>query len=340
MSTTSGSFDETILLNQRVRADEIMFDDRIKQQYIPHIEVINAINKAQTATIGNFFNIKDAPDGKKTITVEVQFMNACGIELNDCVPCSIGGNKLSTNKKEYALDICKEVNFTVSECDFVNNDFGKQEAISKGMLAAEKLLAEFIARTFVARIYAEAGINTFAGLPGIVIGNLTTIPAAYWTAELIAYFNQVAIDNNFGNPILISGANLYRQELLARYNAGNSNGVGQNNMFGAMNINFDLKNIDSVIGTPTTFMINTGAIAWVTKSLYSTTIETMSDGKKRWMEMSKVMPGMELSLEYQNECDDCGLYKHNYKLAVNAGLFINPVGCDLNNNGLISFQCV
>jgi len=338
MSTTAGSFSETALLNQRVRADEIMFDDRIKAEFTPQIDALAAINQAATATIGSKFNIKDAADGKKRVTVEVDWMNSCGITRQDVSPCTIGGAKLSTNKQEYTMDISREWNFTVAECDFIDNEFGMNEAVSRGYLEAERQLAEYLVQTFITRIDAAAGINVFTGDPGTVVANLTTIPAAYWSAELLAYFNKVAKLNKFGKPIFLSGSNLYTQALIAEYNAGNSNGSGANSMYKAMNMNFDLFNIDSVIGQRT-LMINTGSIAWATKSFYSREIQTMSDGKKRWMDFSKAIPNVELMLEYQNECDDCGLYKHHYKVAVGAGFFVNPVGCDLNNNGILTFAC-
>ena len=59
MSTTAGVFTETTIRNLRVMADEIMFDDRIKQQFIPQVGIVDglrighACNACETAPGGS-----------------------------------------------------------------------------------------------------------------------------------------------------------------------------------------------------------------------------------------------------------------------------------------------
>ena len=51
MSTVAGVFSETLLRTLRAKADELMFDDRIKQQFVPQIGILDAIAAVQTAQI-------------------------------------------------------------------------------------------------------------------------------------------------------------------------------------------------------------------------------------------------------------------------------------------------
>jgi len=335
MSTTAGVFSETVLQNIRVRADEIMFDDRVKQQYIAHVGVMEAINKIQTARLG-MFRQKD-----KDVTVEIEWMNTCGMEVEDNTACEVGGTKSSTNTEEHYLDIEQVVNFSANEYDFVTNDFDLEESIAKQKLTADKLLSEYFAQLMVARLNAYGGVNTLdTTSKGVVAGALTYIEPAYWTAELIAYLERVAVDNNFGDPFTISGANLFESYRIANFNAGNSDGKGKQQMFNAMNIDFDLKNIDQV-NTPDliTYLVNRGAVAWASKSYYGSKIKEYTDSK-RWSEPSRNIPGLEIEWHYKDECDeDSDLYIHHFKAKIKAGIFLNPTGCDENNTGVLRFIC-
>ena len=51
MSTVGGVLSETKLLEIRLLADRINMDDRIKQQFVPHADILAAIAENQTARI-------------------------------------------------------------------------------------------------------------------------------------------------------------------------------------------------------------------------------------------------------------------------------------------------
>ena len=256
MSTIQGAFDETILLNLRVRADEIMFDDRIKQQFIPNIDVLEAIKAIQTA------QVQPSLSRTKKVAVDVYWDNYCDIDVEDNVSCEIGGNKSSTNIQEYDVTYEKVVNMSFDENDFIDNEYAVNEHIPKGFLRAEKQIAEHFTQYCVGLIDSFAGTNAFTGGKGTVTGTETYIAASDWNASLVAYFNRVATLNKFTAPSFISGANLYEQMLIARANQANDNGKGDASLYAGLKMYFDLFNIDQV-NTPDlkTYMLSLGSLA-------------------------------------------------------------------------------
>ena len=92
MSTTSGVFSETTLLNIRAKVDAMMFGDRTSLQYKARVNAMTeTMPKIMTANVTAF------KDQKKNNKVEVEWMNACEIVDQECTTCSVGGAELSTN---------------------------------------------------------------------------------------------------------------------------------------------------------------------------------------------------------------------------------------------------
>ena len=334
MSTVGGSFDETILLNQIVRADEIMLDDRIKQQFTPQYNVINALRAAQTATI-----LTPLARTKK-VKVEVQWENFCDIVAGECdSDCELGGNTSSTNVQEYDVTWCKEVKASFDENDFYDNTF--EMNIAKFLLKADKELTEAFAQYAVAQIEAFKGNNKLTTGKGTVVGTETTIPAAYWTPALAAYFSRVSIMNRFTNPIFLSGSNLWEQYMVSRANAANADGKGDFALWAGMQPYFDLFNIDSV-NDPTlkSYLISMGAVAMGDKFINPVTPERMFDAIRYTMKSK--FTGFTYDVFYNNVCVDGTekLWKHNYNVRLKADVWNNPEGCESGNTGVLSFACV
>lgn len=333
MSTIGGAFDETILLNQLVKATEIGFDSRIKQQFTPQYAVLEAIKAAQTATV------QTALSRRKDVAVEVQWENFCDIVAEACATdCTIGGTKSSTNVQEYDLTFCKEVNFSMDENDFIDNVFDIN--IAKAFLKVDKEMTEAFAAYAVAQLEAFKGVNQLTTGKGTVAGTATTIPAAYWTPSLAAYFNHVSIINKFVNPIFASGSLLYESYLTAQAMSANSNGKGDWAMWAGLQPYFDLFNIDTV-NTPDlkAYLISMGAVAMANK-YYNPTIPQTGFDMTRYTMNSQWMPGMVYDVFYNNTCSGTQkLWNHNYTVRFKADIFLNPAGCDQLNTGVLAFTC-
>lgn len=334
MSTIGGSFSETELLQQRVRATEILFDDRIKQQFVPQIDILKAIQAVQTATINANFSKRKEQD------VEIIWENFCDIDATDCSDsCELGGNKSSTNAETKTLACFKEVGISMSENDFIDNEF--EMNIAKALLKADKSLVEAYAQYAVAQIEAFKGINALTTGKGTVVGADTYIIPSYWNPSLFAYFNRVAVMNKLTNPILLSGNNLYEAYYMAQANAGNANGKGDIKMFGSMPLYFDLFNVDSVNDPDLkTYMLSMGSMAMVSK-VFNPDVPEKTFDHTRYTMPSNFMPGLKYDVWYNNECESTGgrRIKHNYTIRLTADIYLNPHGCELNNTGVLSFIC-
>lgn len=334
MSTTAGYFDETILNNIRVKAETIMFDDRIKQQFDARYDVIKLINNIQTAQV-----YPSLARNTKTVAVDVLWQNVCGSDAEDNVNCTVGGDKSSTNLDTYTLSYEKVVNFSASESDFDDNEFDIESAIAKQFLKADKNLTESFAQYSVGIIDANAGWNTTTPEgKGDIVGADTYIAPAYWNSALAAYFTRVAIMNKFTDPNLLSGTNLFEQEYVAQRMNANANGKGDYLLFGDMKLWFDLFNVDTVT-TPNqnSYLISQGALALANRALHKDSIEVLHDFS-RWRMPSRYLPNMYYDVFYETECE-YDRVKHNFKVKLVADCFVNPTGCDDNNTGILSFTC-
>lgn len=332
MSTVGGAFDETILLQQRVRAMEIMFDDRIKQQFTPQYNIINALKAAQTA------QVLTPLARRKDVDVEVIWPNFCDITAEDCAEsCTIGGTKSSTNAQEYSLSFCKEVNFSMNEQDFIDNEF--EIDVAKALVKADKELTEAYAAYLVAQLEAFKGNNMLTTGKGTVVGTDTYIEAAYWTPALVAYFNRVGIMNRFTNPIFLSGSNLYEQYFVAQAMSANADGKGDFNLWSGLQPYWDLFNIDTVNDPALkSYLISMGSVALANK-FYNPTIPQTGFDMTRYT-MTSQFTGMTYDMFYNNECDTTNkLWLHNYTVRLKADIFNNPEGCENGNTGILAFQC-
>ena len=341
MSTTAGVFSETVLNDIRVLASRLMFDDRIKQQFIPKIDVFKAIAAAQTADVNTVFNRAQVIDGeKKDVDVEVMWSNVCGQTVVDNTTCVLGGTESSTNLQSYSLTYEKVVKFSEDEASFRDNEFGLRQAIAKQLLKADINLLENFAQYCVGNINLFKGVNQLTTGKGVVSGTDTYIDPSYWDGTLLAYLNRVGIMNRFTSPVLLSGNNFYEQAFIAAYNAANANGKGTAAMYGDMGLMFDLFNIDTV-NTPDliTYLLSQGSIALATK--FYNNAGSIDKGFDFWRYTmpSQFLPGVTYDVFYNNECTTNDQFKHNFKVKLTGDLFNNPEGCTANNTGVLTFVC-
>lgn len=336
MSTTAGVFSETQFVNIQAKADAVWMDRIQKEDYVPKADIVKCLIAQTTAKLGELKN-KD-----KERTIEVGWINACDVSADSCSDCTISGNELSTNIEEYTLEREQCAEFYVKENDFRNNFFDYTDVIAKGLLKASLELDEYWAGQSVAVLNANVGVNESDGGKGSVSGTTTYVLPAYWNADLMGYFNRVAIQNRFNRPMLISGLNLYESIWNAEWEKCCENGIGK---FGTMDFCFDLFNIDSANDPDyMTYMLNKGALAFVTKAQYAGS--TAANPVKymdqyRWSMPSYGLPGVTYDVHYSNECNSNygDFHVHSFKLKTLGDIFLNPVGCTSTRTGILEFQC-
>jgi len=335
MSIVGGAFDETRLLNFIVKADEVSFDSRIKQQYMPKADALMALMSLQNANVLSVIS-----NSRKDVDVEVEWMNTCDITVSDNVDCVLGGEEASTNVQEYSLSNEKVVAFTADETKFVDNRYNIEESIAKQFLQADKQLTEWFNNYSIGRLNTFLGVNVYDGDKGVVGGTDTFIKAPYWNADLMAYMHKVSIMNRMDNVMLLSGHNLFTQNYLASAKIGNADGKGEPALFGTIPIAFDLFNIDTV-NTPdqVTYMLQYGSLAFASKS-YNPDIPQVVNGVfTRYTMESRFMPNVKYDVFYKAECTTGDKVVHNFKVKLKADVFLNPTGCSGTNTGVLRFVC-
>jgi hypothetical protein len=336
MSTVGGAFSETDLRNFRVKADELLFDDRIKLQFIPQINILKAIQAVQTATIKEKFQtLKQSNGGAKQYDIEVMWPNACDIVAQSCTTCDIDGPELSTNAQVYSLDFCKEVPFSVDEFTMRSNEFDFEELIAKGMLKADVELANAIAAYSVSVLNANKGTNVLTTGPGVPVGSDTYIAPSFWGPGLMAYLTQVTMMNQFTSPVLASGANFFQDYFIVNGQSGNVNAP----LYNTFPIFFDQWNIDTV-NTPNlfTYLLSMGSLALASVNYNPTAVTESAANWKRWQVPSKFIPGVTYDAFYKAVCSN-DMVTHQFKYKLTGDVLVNPAGCSATNTGILTFIC-
>lgn len=265
--------------------------------------------------------------------------NFCDIVAANCASdCTIGGAKSSTNVKTYDLTFCKEVGFSMSEDDFIDNEFDMN--VAKAFLKADKEITEAFAAYAVAQIEAFKGANALTTGKGTVAGTETTIPAAYWTSSIVPYLSRVALMNKFTAPIFLSGSLLWEQYQLSQAMALNADGKGDFKLWGSLNPFWDMWNIDTVNSPDLkAYLISMGSIAMANKFENPAVPQILHDFTRYTMP-SRFLPGMTYDVFYSNACEGTSKrVKHNYTVRFKGDIFQNPEGCESGNTGILSFLC-
>jgi len=337
MSIVGGVLSETILKNAQIKADAIWKDRIQKRDLVANVGVLQTLVENQTAKITPI-------EGKKDLTVEISWPNSCDVDDRACHACNMITTEGSTNMDEKTLDICRESGFQVNDTDFRNNLFDPEDLIANNYIAADIQLVTYLAGLAVAWLNAAKGINQFVGGQGTIVGNDTFVPAHLWDARLMAYLVQVATVNGFFDPYMISGSQLFQQIWNAEKEYNNADGKGNFAKFGTFKTYFDLFNIDPV-NTPQyiTYLVSKGAFALANKARYGPGITQYMD-RHVWSMNSRFVPSLVYDVEYVNACDTgAKTYPagqvHQFKLTVNAGMFRNPVGCNEDVTGILTFIC-
>ena len=336
MSIVPGIFSETTLQTVRVKMAAMLLDGRVKLQYTPQADGLLGLSQVSTA------KFRELEVSEKDYEVELEWINACGPEVEDFTACTFGGDKASTNTQKYKLNFDQEVNFTIYESDFTTNDFNYEEALAALFLRADKQLMEAFAQFFYVVLNAGKGVNQYAG--GYTIcGSDTYIPAVNWTNNLMAYFMMMSKINQFSSPVLLDGGNLYQAYQIAGFNAGNADGKGAQAMFQNMKIFFDLINPLLVNGDINTdYIIETGAMSWANKVYFPNTAPKFGDDLyTRWnmgTKFSNLLP-LKYDVISSASCDENNLTKRDFKVRLKAGVFVNPTGCSEDNTGILTMLC-
>lgn len=339
---SAGSITCSTLADVQLKADTIWADSASKKDYVAKVETLTAIRKEQTANLASLEQPKD--NAVKLIWVKDcdDATAACGTE------CTVGGTELEIACDTHSLDICRTASFTIDEKELRSNVMSIEDFLTKAFLRKIKTLDEYLAAQAVSKLDSFKGVNAYTGGKGTVTGFSTTVAPAYWNASLFSYLHLIGQKNRFADPYILSGTNLFEAYWNAGMNAGNADGSGAKNMFDSLRTNFDVFNIDTVLDPDkVTFLIDKNAVAFASKTYYNWNAGDAraqqyggSGGSvgMKYQVPSNNLPGVFYDVTYKVTCSGDEI-KHNFTLAVKAGIFRNPVGCNVNNTGVLKLLC-
>jgi len=338
---TPGDFSCAELFSVKAKTEEIWADNAANSDYVAHVESARAVIGEQSANINGLLN-----DPAKDRKVQVEWIEQCDMTPQDCTDqCGFPNqNQAQANCKEYEIDQCKEVSFTISDEVFRTSSFSRDEVLAKQLLKADKALSENLARAIVAAVDSFAGVNQLTDGIGTVQGNTTYVGASYWTPDIVAYLIRTGLINQMNNTYQLNGNNLFENSLLVNFNQDPAK-VGDKNKLAAWKQYWDLFNVDSTIGAKVSYLIDRGALAVAHKARYSSTPQTWGNGlnQTRFKMPSQNLAGLPIDIEwdirYRTRCQGDDVF-HDYVATSRYGIFQNPLNsCNEDITGILRVEC-
>jgi len=340
MASNPGNFTPALLQKTVAKMDELWADNQTVNDYVPEVGVLTAIRAEQTAKL----SVIENPEKDKVL--KIIWAADCGGEVEDCTDgeadqfCDWTGPQAEARSKDYALDECSTIPFTIEESVFYTSELNQQEVLAVQMLNAMKKLDEHLAQKTVAKLNSFAGVNQYEGGIGVVDGSVTYIAPNYWTPSMYGYFALVAKKNKLNNPFLIHGTNLYQTMWETEFLNLNQNQKDLKPKLGSMRTYWDIWNIDLVNEEiKRSYMIAKGAVAFANKARYPKNNPKEYQFGKRWSVQSKALPGVWYDVFYKESCGEGEKVFYDFKMRATYGIYLNPFGCNDDVTGVLLFDC-
>lgn len=328
----------------KTKLPEIWKDSQVSADYEADIVPIQAIRENQTAIM------TPLESASKDNMMTVEWISTCPNEVKDCDelenPCVIDGEEKDVVCKDYENDLCFYTEIKVRDDVFRTLSISRDEYLGREFNQALKDMDEKLAQIAVAKIDSFAGVNQLTEGQGTVSGTSTFIPAAYWTPNLFAYLSKVAVYNKMKNSFLFNGGNLWEQNWNARFDQLNDNMKDKFPKLNTFKQYFDLFWTDQILGQKKSFLITKGAIALANQARFPLIPEQFSNGANiiRYKVQSNNLPGIFYDVEYKTTCGASSINKksaitHDWRFSFVGGIFLNPVGCNDERTGVLSFVC-
>lgn len=315
-------------------ADDVWSDPMKNNDLIAAVETVKAVMQNQQV------KFSDVENGKNN-EMRVEWLTKCDITVGECSSsCEITGEDADPACKDYELECLYETSFKVPMKAYRDRDIEMQESIAFQKLAHMKALDERIAQYVIAGLIANAGTNLFTGGVGDANAGITYIAPAYWDLGAFGYFDQVKRMNKFRNPYMITGNNLYQLLFNTPLEAGTSIDKGGVRKIGTLRIYQDPENIeDHAAGD--TFLINKTAVALLNKAwgnINAIKAQPFAGQYWEWAEQSLNLPGIWYDITMKETCEN-GEYYRAMSIKFSGLLAINPFPCDVDNTGILLFEC-
>jgi hypothetical protein len=323
----AGDFSASALIQIKLKAEQMWTDSRLAADKKANAAAAVAVKENSNA------RMTELQDPGKENTVRVTFLNPCAVAVQDCTSdCDITGPEIESGGKDYVLDLCKEVPFSVNAEKTRTNTYTVEEQAAEAMAYAIKALDEWWAQQVIVKLKAFAGINVSAA-PYTYGSGTTTIPSASYNLSAIAEIMNDALLNKLGsNAYYINNGDLWTAWTNALLNSGNLDGKGDAERIKQLRMYFDQWNFGPAGVTESIFAVSPSAIAFTTKNRHADAPQVLGGSIQQtiYTVPSSVIPGVKYDAFYGLKCitvSGQSNYVHSWKLKTRGGIFLNPEGC-------------
>jgi hypothetical protein len=324
----AGTFTPSALLNIQLKAESMWSDAAAFGDFQAESEAAQALLRNQTARLA------DLQDPEKDRTVTVTWVKSCDIVDEACeTNCTIDGPEIESVNKEYALDMCRKVDFSVNAEKMRTNTYSVEDLAARGMATALRELDEWWSKQAILKLKTFQGVNVSPSPHTWDNANArTSVAAVSYNRTLVPYLLKVAIMNKMRNNFILSNDELYLDWLNAEFDAGNLDGRGAKARIDALNMTFDLYSFAAAGVAEDLYMVNKNAVAMVTKTRNPTAPVDFggSVGQTRYTVASPTLPGVSYDVYYTLSCvtnSSKANIVHAWRVETNGGIFLNPEMC-------------
>lgn len=334
----AGDFTASQHLEFLLKAEEEWADGKYNDDLIAHVDSIKAYMAIQTGKFQELDN-KD-----KDNIVMLTWIKTCGITTSDLDRstdiCDIDAPELETDALPYEMTLSQKSGFKINIEDLRTNIYTESEIIAKGLMKADKELAEWWCKQFLLFLKANVGPNipVIEGISAPMTwddANTTTdIPASGYGVDIVANLIQQMQLNIVNSGLYINRGTLFQAWTNAGLNGGNLDGKGDDERTKQINLAFDMWNFRKAGLTEDMFLIDRNAVAIKTYTRYTDDVVYIG-GKINhtvYRMPSNVLPGVYWDVIYQMTCV-AGEYFHTWQLMTKGGIFLNPEPCPITIGG-------
>lgn len=332
----AGNFTASELLESRLKAEQYWKNAQNAATYKPKAGAAQAVLANQTQQFSEF------EDENKDRKVRVTWIDACGVDVQDCVSnCEITEPELETKSKLYTPDICKKVGFSVDFTKLRTNDYTSDEIVMRGIASRVKALDEFWAKQILIKLATYAGINVAPAPWTFVADDMTTyVPDAQYNLKMLANVLNQAELNRMDDNYIIENGTLTIEMMNAAFDSGNLDGKGdatRANEFQKL-MTSDQFNFAASGITEDMFVIGKGAVAFQTLNEVAKEVNLIG-GKvqvQTFQTPSIALPGVMYDTYYSVECktiNNKAHYFHTWRFETHGIVALNPEGCPVTVGG-------
>lgn len=321
----------------QIAVDRAWRDPILNQSYVAKVGAARAILNRQTATFAS--PIQGSGKNAKNLTTTIYWPLACPGDATSCSDeCVVATPEATDNSQDVVLSCLAQIGFKESMKRFRTSPLSYEEVVAKQLLANMKVLDEYIAKQAILFIEANKGAHVYEIPGGTVSGGDMELTGDKFTFELMTQLMLSAEFSRLTNPFVLDGTNFFNDYMKVRASVQNLDGKGANNLYGEFPFEFDPINMAST-APGKTYLLNGSAIAFISGNFWDVTPMEYAPGHRVYKVQSQNLPGIYYDVHEIQACSSND-FVTSWQLRLYGSWELNPLGCDTDNTGILSFENV